>query len=69
MGHHPGHLNLVRRAKKRKRRPDHRRQGDVITLDFINTDLDPGARAGIELALETAKAARRSRPSDCRRRI
>lgn len=24
-------------------------------LDFINTDLDPGARAGIELTLESAK--------------
>jgi hypothetical protein len=37
---------------------DHARHaplGDVITLDFINTDLDPGARAGIELTLETAK--------------
>jgi hypothetical protein len=32
--------------------------GDVITLDFINTDLDPGARAGIELTLETAKELR-----------
>lgn len=37
---------------------DHARHaplGDVITLDFINADLDPGARAGIELTLETAK--------------
>jgi hypothetical protein len=40
---------------------DHARHaplGDVITLDFINTDLDPGARAGIELTLETAKQLR-----------
>jgi hypothetical protein len=40
---------------------DHARHaplGDVITLDFINADLDPGARAGIELTLETAKALR-----------
>jgi len=40
---------------------DHARHaplGDVITLDFINTDLDPGARAGIELTLETAKGLR-----------
>jgi Family of unknown function (DUF6295) len=40
---------------------DHARHaplGDVITLDFINTDLEPGARAGIELTLETAKALR-----------
>jgi hypothetical protein len=40
---------------------DHARHaplGDVITLDFINTGLDPGARAGIELTLDTAKALR-----------
>ena len=40
---------------------DHARHaplGDVITLDFINMDLDPGARAGIELTLETAKELR-----------
>jgi hypothetical protein len=40
---------------------DHARHaplGDVVTLDFINTGLDPGARAGIELTLETAKALR-----------
>ncbi len=32
--------------------------GDVITLDFINVGLDPGARAGIELTLESAKELR-----------
>ena len=32
----------------------HANLGDVITLDFINTDLDPGARAGVELTLESA---------------
>src|SRR5258708_12190276 len=40
---------------------DHARHaplGDVITLDFINTQLEPGARAGIELTLETAKELR-----------
>ena len=40
---------------------DHARHaplGDVITLDFINTDLDPSARAGIELTLQTAKELR-----------
>jgi hypothetical protein len=40
---------------------DHARHaplGDVITLDFINTNLDPGARAGVELTLETAKELR-----------
>ena len=40
---------------------DHARHalfGDVITLDFVNTSLEPGARAGIELTLETAKQLR-----------
>ncbi len=40
---------------------DHARHaplGDVITLDFMNASLEPGARAGIELTLETAKALR-----------
>ncbi len=40
---------------------DHARHaplGDVITLDFINTHLEPGARAGIELTLETARELR-----------
>jgi hypothetical protein len=40
---------------------DHARHaplGDVITLDFINTHLDVGARAGIELTLDTAKQLR-----------
>jgi hypothetical protein len=40
---------------------DHARHaplGDVITLDFINADLDVGARAGIELTLDTAKELR-----------
>ena len=32
--------------------------GDVITLDFVNTALDVGARAGVELSLETAKELR-----------
>ena len=37
---------------------DHARHAplaDVITLDFINASLEPGARAGIELTLETAR--------------
>ena len=40
---------------------DHARHaslGDVITLDFINVALEPGARAGIELTLATAKELR-----------
>jgi hypothetical protein len=40
---------------------DHARHaplGDVVTLDFINSGLEPGARAAIELTLETAKELR-----------
>jgi hypothetical protein len=40
---------------------DHARHAplaDVITLDFMNTGLEPGARAGIELTLETARELR-----------
>jgi hypothetical protein len=40
---------------------DHARHaplGDVITLDFVNAGLEPGARAGVELSLESAKALR-----------
>jgi hypothetical protein len=40
---------------------DHARHapfGDVITLDFMNLSLEPGARAGIELTLESAKELR-----------
>ena len=52
---------------------DHARHaplGDVITLDFINTGLEPGARAGIELTLETAKELHAALgPGDCRRRV
>ncbi|MCS0503268.1 DUF6295 family protein [Ancylobacter mangrovi] len=33
----------------------HAPHADVITLDFINAGLDPGARAGIELTLESAR--------------
>ena len=36
----------------------HAQLGDVITLDFINLALEPGARAGVELSLEAAKALR-----------
>ncbi len=40
---------------------DHARHaplGDVITLDFINTALEPGARAGVELTLPAARELR-----------
>ena len=40
---------------------DHARHAplcDVITLDFINSDLEPGARAAAELTLDTAKELR-----------
>jgi hypothetical protein len=33
----------------------HAQHADVITLDFVNKALDPGARAGIELTLESAR--------------
>ena len=36
----------------------HASLGDVITLDFINTDLNPRPRTGIKLTLETAKELR-----------
>ena len=36
----------------------HAHLGDVITLDFINAGLEPGARAAVELTLETAKEFR-----------
>ncbi len=36
----------------------HAQLGDVITLDFINAELDPGARAGVELTLASAKDLR-----------
>ena len=38
---------------------DHARHAllyDVITIDFINSALPPGARAGVELTLDSAKA-------------
>jgi hypothetical protein len=38
---------------------DHARHAlleDVITIDFVNRDLPPRARAGVELTLEAAKA-------------
>lgn len=38
---------------------DHARHAlleDAITIDFVNSALPPGARAGVELTLETAKA-------------
>ncbi|GGC48858.1 hypothetical protein GCM10011504_29040 [Siccirubricoccus deserti] len=40
---------------------DHARHAplaDVITLDFFNAGLEPGARAGVELTLDSAKGLR-----------
>ena len=40
---------------------DHARHaplGDVITLDFFNAGMEPGARAAVELTLESAKELR-----------
>src|SRR3954452_812004 len=36
----------------------HANLGDVITLDFFNAGLEPGARAAVELTLESAKELR-----------
>jgi Family of unknown function (DUF6295) len=36
----------------------HAHLGDVITLDFCNPAMGAGARAGVELTLETAKELR-----------
>lgn len=36
----------------------HAPHADVMTLDFINVSLEPGARAGIELTLKSAKDLR-----------
>jgi len=40
---------------------DHARHAlldDAITIDFVNCDLPPGARAAIELSLDSAKVLR-----------
>jgi len=40
---------------------DHARHaplGDVITLDFFNAGLEPGARAAVEITLDSARALR-----------
>jgi Family of unknown function (DUF6295) len=36
----------------------HAPEGDVITLDFFNTDVGASARAAVELTLESAKELR-----------
>ena len=36
--------------------PHHALLEEAITLDFVNADLGPGARAAVELTLEAAKA-------------
>lgn len=36
--------------------PHHALLEDAITIDFVNDDLGPGARAAVELTLESAKA-------------
>ena len=35
--------------------PHHALLEDAITIDFVNQDLGPGARAAVELTLESAK--------------
>jgi len=36
--------------------PHHALLEEAITIDFVNQALDPGARAAVELTLESAKA-------------
>jgi hypothetical protein len=36
--------------------PHHALLEEAITLDFVNADLGPGARAAVELTLDSAKA-------------
>ena len=36
--------------------PHHALLEEAITLDFVNSDLGPGARAAVEITLESAKA-------------
>jgi hypothetical protein len=43
---------------RRASRTRHASHDDIITLDFINTQLEAGAPAGIELMLDTAEAVR-----------
>ncbi len=35
--------------------PHHALLEDAITIDFVNPDLGPGARAAVEITLESAK--------------
>jgi hypothetical protein len=35
--------------------PHHALLEEAITIDFVNTDLGPGARAGVEITLQSAK--------------
>ena len=35
--------------------PHHALLEDAITIDFVNSDLGPGARAAVEITLDTAK--------------
>jgi len=36
--------------------PHHALLEDAITIDFVNDDLGPGARAAVELTLDSAKS-------------
>ena len=36
--------------------PHHALLEEAITIDFVNPDLGPGARAAVEITLESAKA-------------
>ena len=36
--------------------PHHAEYEEAISIDFMNVDLDPGARAAVEISLESARA-------------
>ena len=36
--------------------PHHAEYEEAISIDFMNVDLDPGARVAVEISLESAKA-------------
>ncbi|HJQ56275.1 MAG TPA: DUF6295 family protein [Vineibacter sp.] len=47
---------MVTRAVVSYDHPHHALLEEAITIDFMNPALDPGARAAVELTLESAKA-------------
>jgi hypothetical protein len=50
-------MRIMRRRRSRwtSARPNHALLEEAITIDFMNPALGPGARAAVELTLESAK--------------